>query len=107
MTDTVNLPAWTTHLIDFGARDGRGPSELYDSYAAYMEHAARTLGGLRIVAVEGDRDAAALDGEAVEALRSEPDDANGVIDDEMRCWVAGSAFAVEPADGTGRIGSYA
>ena len=104
MISNSRLPSWTTHVISFVTphSDGR-------DMAAYLQSCGRALGGARIMDLGDGR--AALDDAAVAELRGEPEDADGCIDAEMRCWISGMAWDVEPAesftDGSWRIGTYA
>lgn len=81
---TTQLPGWTDYTVTVGAE-----------YAQYLEESGTALGGLRIMNLGDGR--VALDSDAVEALKRQPEDADGCIDENMWMWLQGNSFDVTPA----------
>jgi len=84
MTAT-ELPGWADYTVTVGTE-----------YAGYLENSlAVYLGGLRIMDLGDGR--AALDAEAVEALKRQPEDADGCIEiegSELLMWLQGGIYVL-------------
>lgn len=84
----IELPGWTDYTVTVGAE-----------YAEYLENSlAVYLGGLRIMNLGDGR--AALDAEAVEALKRQPEDADGCIEvegSELLMWLEGAIYPLSRA----------
>ena len=79
------ITGWAEYTVETGSAE----------YGEYLEEAAHHLGGLRMHHLGAGR--VVLDSEAVEALKRQPEDADGCIDDEMQMWLQGTPCTVSPA----------
>ena len=83
------ITGWAEYTVETGSAE----------YGEYLEEAAHHLGGLRMHHLGAGR--VVLDSEAVEALKRQPEDADGVIERDvtgiLQMWLQGTPCTVSPA----------